>query len=158
MTGQSEPPRWLSDDEQCAWRDYLWAGRLLDRVIDADLEPHGLSLPEYEILAMLSEAPDAGMRMSALADLVVQSRSRLSHTAVRLERRALVLRRPASGDRRGVELLLTPAGREVVDRVSPRHVASVRAHLIDVLSPQELAALGSAMRKVRAAIEASLGP
>lgn len=156
-SGEAQPPatRWLTEHEQQAWRSYLWAGRLLDKVLDSDLQEQGLNLPEYEILAMLSEGPTAGMRMSALADLVVQSRSRLSHTALRLERRGLVVRRQARGDRRGVELRLTDRGRAAVDRLSPRHVASVRVHLIDVLTPEELTVLGEAMRKVRAAIEDS---
>lgn len=151
----AEPTRWLSEDEQQAWRSYLWAGRLLDKVLDSDLQEQGLNLPEYEILAMLSEGPAGGMRMSALADLVVQSRSRLSHTALRLERRGLVWRRQARGDRRGVELRLTDTGRAVVDRLSHRHVASVRAHFIDVVTAEELRVLGEAMGKVRAAIEAA---
>lgn len=144
--------RWLSEQEQTAWRSFLRGTWLLNAVLDDDMQEHGHSLSEYEILAMLSEALPDGLRMSALADLVVQSRSRLSHTALRLERRKLVRRRPTPGDGRGVELSLTPAGLEVVERLAPAHVASVRAHLIDVLTPVQLAELGHAMAIVRAAI------
>ncbi|GAB96470.1 DNA-binding MarR family transcriptional regulator [Kineosphaera limosa] len=146
------PTRWLTAAEQDTWRAYLWAGRLLDKVMDDDLQEHGLSIGEYEILAMLSEAPRAAMRMSTLADFVVQSRSRLSHTAMRLERRDLVARRPAPGDRRGVELTLTGQGRQIVDALAPVHVASVRAHLFDVITPRQAAVLGDAMHRVRAGI------
>lgn len=147
-----EPIRWLSAQEQRAWRAFLRGSRLLNETLDDDMQEHGVSLSEYEILAMLSEAHPEGLRMSALADLVVQSRSRLSHTALRLERRKLVRRRPTPGDGRGVELSLTPAGRATVDRLSPVHVRSVRAHLVDILTPEQLEQVGHAMQIVRAAI------
>ena len=61
-------------------------------------------LSEYEILAQLSESPNRQLRMSELADRVVQSRSRLTHTAIRLEKRGWVVREPCPDDRRGVLL------------------------------------------------------
>ena len=63
---------------------------MLMEALDRDLELHGLSLGEYEIISMLSEAPDRRLRMSELAAIVVQSRSRLTHTAERLEDRGWV--------------------------------------------------------------------
>ena len=78
--------------------EYLRASRLLEAVLDHDLQAHGLQLSEYEIISMLSEQPDRRLRMSEIAELVVQSRSRLTHTAGRLEKRADgCAARPASG-------------------------------------------------------------
>ena len=132
MTGTSRPgsgsPRWLTPQEQTAWRAYLHATRLLERSLDADVSARGVSLSEYEILSMLSEATGGRMRMSALADLVVQSRSRVTHTATRLEKRGLVIREQCHEDGRGVELVLTPAGRELIERLAVVHVESVREH------------------------------
>ena len=145
-------PRWLSEAEQQAWRAYLRATRELDVAMDRDLEPHGLSLPEYELISMLSEAPDSRMRMSTLADLIVQSRSRVTHTAARLERRGWVRREPAPDDGRGVLLVLTPLGRQVLDVTAREHVESVRRHLFDVLTPAQVASLGEVMQAVRDAI------
>ena len=106
-----DEPRWLSDSEQSAWRAYLRGSRILEEALDRDLQAQGLALSEYEILSMLSEAPRARLRMSELADLVVQSRSRLTHTATRLEKRGWVVRESCLSDRRGVELVLTEQGR-----------------------------------------------
>jgi DNA-binding MarR family transcriptional regulator len=50
-----------------AWRRYILASRRLLDVLDADLGEHDLSMPDYEILVQLSEAPDRRMRMSELA-------------------------------------------------------------------------------------------
>lgn len=145
----SDDTRWLTESEQQAWRSYLRATRLLEVALDRDLSHHGTQLSEYEVISMLSEAPDGRMRMSALADLVVQSRSRITHTAARLEKRGWVRREACLDDRRGVELVLTDAGRANIDQMARCHVTSVREHLIEVLEPQEFLALGTALQKVR---------
>lgn len=141
-------PRWLDEQEQRAWRAYLRGNRMLEAALDRDLQAHGLQLSEYEILSMLSEHLGGRMRMSALADLVAQSRSRLTHTAARLELRGWVLREASQGDRRGVELVLTSDGRREVETMAQVHVASVRCRLTDHLSPEQFAALGVAMAAV----------
>jgi DNA-binding MarR family transcriptional regulator len=150
MTTQAQDePRWLSDSEQTAWRAYLRGSRILEEALDRDLQAHGLQLSEYEILSMLSESARQRLRMSELADIVVQSRSRLTHTATRLEKRGWVTRESCLSDRRGVELVLTDQGRERLIETAKAHVESVRRHLLDVMSPEEFEALGSAMARVR---------
>jgi DNA-binding MarR family transcriptional regulator len=149
MTGGPSEPRWLSDAEQQSWRAYLHGSRLLEVALDADLSAVGVSLPEYEILSMLSEADGERMRMSALADLVVQSRSRVTHTASRLQARGLVTREPSLEDGRGVELVLTADGREAIARLARVHVESVRRHFVDLLAPEQFERLGTAMAVVR---------
>lgn len=142
-------PRWLTDEEQLAWRAYLHGARLLEVALDADLAAAGVSLPEYEILSMLSEAPGGRMRMSALADLVVQSRSRVTHTASRLEKQDLVVREPCPEDGRGVELVLTGPGRNLIEVLARLHIESVREHFVDLLTPEQFQQVGAAMKIVR---------
>lgn len=144
--------RWLSEQEQQAWRIFLRGTRELELALDRDLAPFGVSLPEYELISMLSEHPQGRARMSALADTIVQSRSRVSHTAARLEKRGWVVREPAPEDGRGVVLVLTPAGLEAVTRIAVEHVASVRRNLVDVLTPEQFRNVGEAMQAVRDAI------
>jgi DNA-binding MarR family transcriptional regulator len=146
--GTAEEVRWLDADEQHAWRAYLLGVRRLERALDRDLRRYGTQLSEYEIISMLSEQPTSSMRMSALADLVVQSRSRLTHTAARLEQRGWVSRSPADEDRRGVNLTLTETGARFVAELAPHHVESVRRHLCDVLGRADLIALGQLMDRV----------
>ena len=121
--------------------------------MDRDLQTHGLQLTEYEIIMVLSGAPERRLRMSAIAEQVVQSRSRLSHTAGRLEKRGWVRREACVGDRRGVELVLTDAGSAAVIEMAPTHVHSVRANLVAPLSHEEFLALGRAMGVVGRGIE-----
>ena len=118
--GAADQPRWLSAAEQEAWRAYLRGSRELAVALDKDLAEHGVSLPEYELISMLSEAPRGRQRMSALADFIVQSRSRVTHTAARLEKRGWVLREPAPDDgRRWRHVLLTSGRRPSARRFSP---------------------------------------
>lgn len=141
---------WLDDDQQVAWRSYIRSSRALETVLDTELQSGaGMSLSEFELLSMLSEVPDRVLRMSTLADLIVQSRSRVTHTANRLAARGWVERRAAVGDGRGVELVLTDAGLDAVVIGARVHVTSVRRHLVDRLERSELIDLGATMAKVR---------
>lgn len=142
-------PRWLSPDEQRSWRAYLRGSRMLEAALDRDLQSQGVQLSEYELISMLSEAPEGRLRMSVLADLIVQSRSRVTHTAARLENRGWVRREACLQDRRGVELVLTDAGWRAIESMARVHVGSVRRRLLDAMSPEQFGQLGVAMQRVR---------
>lgn len=142
------PARWLSADQQLVWRSYLDAVARIDQHLDERLRPFGLDLGEYEILVRLSESDGRRMRMSDLADAARQSRSRLTHTVSRMEKKALILRTPCPDDRRGVIAQLTDAGVDLLTEAAPEHVASVRDVFIDVVDPADFAALGRAMAAV----------
>lgn len=134
--------RWLSEDEQVTWRLLLHANALLLERLDAELqEGHGLSLPDYEVLAHLSAAPERRLRMRELADRATLSKSRLTHAVDRLERRRFVCRERCEADRRGLFAVLTPTGMDALRAAAPDHVAGVRRHLFDCVSPRDRAAL-----------------
>ena len=112
--------RWLDADQQQAWRAYLVGTTLLMERLDRDLrENHDLSLPEYEILVRLSEAPERMLRMAELADAVKNSRSRITHTIARMEREGLVERRQCAADGRGVLAILTDKGYAMLVDAAP---------------------------------------
>jgi DNA-binding MarR family transcriptional regulator len=141
--------RWLTSDEQLSWRAWLEASVLLhDRLTREMQARHGLTMADYEILVRLSEKPDRQMRMSDLAERTLSSRSRLSHQIDRMEKAGLVERRSCADDRRGAFAMLTERGWTTLVDAAPDHVDSVRTHLVDQLSPQEFADLGSACQKV----------
>ncbi|WP_405806005.1 MarR family transcriptional regulator [Streptomyces sp. NBC_00210] len=140
--------RWLTDDEQCAWRTHLDVSRLLMHQLEKDLQPFGLTNNDYEILVNLSESPDRRMRMSDLAAATLQSKSRLSHQITRMENAGLVRRVNCESDRRGLYAVLTEQGMETMQKVAPHHVASVRKHFIDLLTPEALADLRESLSPV----------
>jgi DNA-binding MarR family transcriptional regulator len=142
--------RWLSSDQQRDWRAFRDGTVLLLDALGHDLEEQtGLSLHEYEVMVRLSEAPGRTLRMSQLATDIAHSRSRLTHTISRMEAAGLVARVACAADARGVNAVLTERGWARLVEAAPSHVASVRERLVDVLSAEQLAALGDAMDAVR---------
>ncbi|MFI6641171.1 MarR family winged helix-turn-helix transcriptional regulator [Streptomyces sp. NPDC050504] len=139
---------WLTDAEQCAWRTHLDVNRLLMYQLEKDLQPFGLTNNDYEILVNLSEADDHRLRMSDLAAATLQSKSRLSHQITRMENAGLVRREHCESDRRGLYAVLTDLGMETMRKVAPHHVASVRRHFIDLLTPEALAHLRASLTPV----------
>lgn len=150
---------WLDDDQQRAWRNYLEG---TTRFVEALGHLHATGLPlslgDYTVLVILSEAPGRTLRMSTLAERLALSRSRLSHTIERMEARGLVSRCAAERDRRGVNCTMTEAGWAAIVEAAPGHVMAVRRLMVDVLSPEEFAVLGRAMAKVAAASKAATTP
>lgn len=141
--------KWLDEQQQVIWRAWLSASTLLPEQLGHDLQrDSGLTLADYEILVRLSESPDRRIRMSSLADRTLSSRSRLSHQIDRMERDGLVSREVCEDDRRGSFAVLTDHGWSTLVAAAPVHVESVRRHLVDVLTPEEFAALGRACAKV----------
>jgi DNA-binding MarR family transcriptional regulator len=116
--------------------------------LEKDLQPFGLTNNDYEILVNLSESPDRRMRMSDLAAATLQSKSRLSHQVTRMESAGLVRRENCESDRRGLYAVLTDEGVATMRKVAPHHVASVRKHFIDLLSPEALAELRESLTPV----------
>lgn len=148
--------RWLTAKEQESWRSWIEASLLLTDRLSRDMQAqHALTFADYEILVWLSEAPDRRLRMSELARRALSSRSRLSHQIDRMERAGLVTREVCAEDRRGSFAVLTETGWRTIVQAAPDHVASVRANLVDILSPEEFAALGAACRKVADALQES---
>src|SRR6187401_467343 len=132
-------PRWLDAEEQKAWRAWLYSSLLLQDRLDRELTHQtGISHAYYEILVALSEAPGRMMRMSELADKCLSSRSRLSHAVSRLEERGWVRRQVCAEDGRGQLAVLTDEGFAALEAAAPVHVESVRAHLFDQLTPQQV--------------------
>ncbi len=140
--GDMTEPRWLSAEEQAAWRPFVDGVRALMDVLDRQLQADS-NLPHsyFEVLIPLSEAEHRTLRMSELAQATRSSRSRLSHAVARLEERGWVRRLECPTDRRGQLAQLTDAGFAVVEAAAPGHVAAVRKYLIDRLSPEQLAVL-----------------
>ena len=147
--------RWLNADEQHAWRAYLSATQLLQAQLDRELQrDSGIPHAYYEILVRLSEAPDRVLRMSDLASAAESSRSRLSHAVARLEAAGWVKRESCPTDRRGSFARLTDTGFAALEAAAPSHVASVRRHLIDQLTPEQVRQLGEISEALLAGLRA----
>ena len=141
-------PKWLSPAEMKAWRSYIIASRHLLEALDTDLNGHDLSMPDYEILAQLSDAPERRLRMSELAEITLLSRSRLSHRMKVMEKAGWVKREACPSDKRGFFAVMTPKGWKAIVAAAPDHVASVRTRFVDHLSTQEQVVLAGIFSRI----------
>ena len=154
----AQAPRWLDAVEMRAWRGQLRMSWLLAAAIERDLRELGLSHPDYYVLVQLSESPDRRMRMTDLADGIQWSKSRLSHHIARMEERGLVAREECNDDARGTFACLTSAGLRAIEAAAPDHVDSIRRHLLDVLTREQLACLGDISERVIAHLADDAAP
>jgi DNA-binding MarR family transcriptional regulator len=141
--------RWLSSEQQAAWRAYIVGTTLLMDTLDRELRhAHGVSLAEYEVLVRLSESPDRSLRMAQIAESMRHSRSRVTHTVTRMEKAGLVTRCAAAGDGRGVQARMTEKGWDLLVRAAPTHVSGVRRHFVDQATDEQFEVLGTVMNAV----------
>jgi DNA-binding MarR family transcriptional regulator len=142
-------PRWLDDNEARAWRGWIQASEHLRAQLNRELQRDtGLSDADFAVLVQLSEAPQQRVRMSDLAGRLAWSKSRLSHQVSRMAERNLLCKENCPNDARGAFAVLTPHGLSEIRRAAPGHVESVRAHLIDLLTPRQLKALAEVFETV----------
>jgi DNA-binding MarR family transcriptional regulator len=116
--------------------------RLLYAQLARDLDRETqLSDSDYEVLSTLTEVEEREMRATALATHLQWSSSRLAHHVGRMEQRGLVRREPCSDDGRGALVRMTRQGWQAIVAAAPKHVAAVRRHFVDRLTPDQLMAL-----------------
>jgi DNA-binding MarR family transcriptional regulator len=157
-TPTERPPRWLSGEEQRAWRALISVTSGVLATLDGELRAeHGLSLGEYEVLVLLSETPEHSLRMTDLAGHLRLSPSGITRRVDGLVRGGLVERRQCPSDRRGSNAVLTAEGMRRLEAAAPTHVRGVRAHFIDQLSARQLANLEAALSTVHVDNEAAAG-
>ena len=141
--------KWLSESEQRAWRGFNAAGQMLATQIERDLVAAAkLSMADYAVLVNLSEVDDRRLRATELADRMSWSRSRLSHQVGRMEARGLVKRENCGDDARGSFVVLTSQGFDTIRDAAPDHVTSVRLHLLNYLTNEQVESLGEIMTAI----------
>jgi DNA-binding MarR family transcriptional regulator len=149
--------RWLDDEEQRAWRSLITMQDGLTEFLDRELRHRcGVSTPDYEVLAHLSESPEGRLRPFELGRLLRWEKSRLSQHLGRMQKRGLVSRDRCVTDQRGAVVTITLRGRDLITAAAPQHVANVRDVFIDQLTKAELKsliAIGDKVRKRLAALE-----
>jgi DNA-binding MarR family transcriptional regulator len=134
--------RWLTEEEQRAWRGLLrMTSQLNARANRLLLQEYGISLADYEVLVALSEAPESQLRVFEVADALAWEQSRVSHQLARMQRRGLITREDCATDARGAFAVLTTAGRAAIEQAAPAHVEQVRQLVFDDLSHEQVSAL-----------------
>jgi DNA-binding MarR family transcriptional regulator len=139
----------LDPRELGAYFVLMEAVSLLQHQVEQQLRAEGdISYVQFQLLARLADARGP-LTMTSLADGVVYSRSGLTYQAGLLDKAGLITRGPSPDDERSTLVTITSAGRELVGRVLPGHVAVVRQLLFSSLSGDDVGHLAGIMTRVR---------
>ncbi|MEK4329343.1 MarR family transcriptional regulator [Paenibacillus sp. FSL R7-0297] len=128
----------LHEDEMRIWN--MWKGsfkRIFGRVVKEMSEHTGLSEGDFGVLDRLVQFGEGKLRQQELADSMDWDKSRLSHHLTRMEKRGLVLRKPLDTDR-GVQIIITSAGRSALEAALPIVSKAIRKHFLDQLTDEDI--------------------
>jgi DNA-binding MarR family transcriptional regulator len=78
---------------------------------------YGVSIPQILCLSFLNDSPSCQATQGKIKDFLNLNSSTASGIISRLENKAYVARLPKNGDKRVVTIELTPAGRELLERI-----------------------------------------
>jgi DNA-binding MarR family transcriptional regulator len=144
----------LTSDELNAWRAFIEGSLRVHTRIDEDLKAaSGMTLFDYHILILLSEAPGGRLRMRDLADCMAFAPSRLTYQATRMEQKGLIAREACEDDARGTYAAITPTGLHALRRAAPAHVRSIRTGFLDALDERDVADLARIFGKAQARLD-----
>lgn len=147
MTDLEAP--WLNDREMQVWRRWLRVQTELPAALGRALNREtGLSMQDFETLVRLSEAPEARLRISTLADQMHWERSRLSHHLRRMAARGLIDKENCKEDGRGAFVVLTAVGQSALEEAAPGHVRAVREIFLDGLGQGRLDQLDAILEQI----------
>lgn len=116
------------------------------------LEEHGLSTVEFEVLTRLARSPGNQLRMTDLAAQTSLSTSGVTRVVDRMERDGLITRRACPSDRRSSHAVVTNAGLHRLDETLPGHLRLIEQWFTGQLDPEALRALLDGLRQIRDAV------
>lgn len=138
MSAVAAKPATKSD----AWRAYFETTQLLTAELERRMKAaSGMDVGDYNILLVLTEAPDHRMRLGGLARAIAFGPNRLTYRLDALERRGWVRREPCPEDKRGLEAVLTPEGRRAFRGAAVPHGRDVKRLLLDHVTEEQAQAL-----------------
>ncbi|MET0492337.1 MAG: MarR family transcriptional regulator [Actinoplanes sp.] len=151
MPDPSIPPAQPLDAEQLtAYLALTEVSSLLEHAVEQQLRADGgLSVPQFHILARLTGAPGRRLRMTDVADSMVYSRSGLTYQASQLEKAGLITRSPGEDDERSINVTLTAAGQDLLNKVMPGHVEVVQNLMMSALSRKDITTITDVLGRMR---------
>ena len=144
-----ETVRWLTPEEQRAWRGFVRLherlGGRLGRLLQSE---SNVSPADFAVLVHLTDTPEGRQRYQDLARALEWEKSRMSHHIARMAGRGMVVREECLEDARGAFVVITDVGRAAVEAAAPRHVEAVRELFMDHVTPAELRVLAEISERV----------
>ncbi len=146
--------RWLTPEEQRAWRGFVRLherlGGRLGRMLQSE---SNVSAADFAVLVHLTDSPEGRQRYQDLARALEWEKSRMSHHIARMAGRGMVVREECAEDGRGAYVVITDVGRAAIEAAAPRHVEAVRELFLDHVTPAELRVLAEISERVIGKLE-----
>ena len=127
------------------WIQLVRAFTRMERRLEQVLERHGLSIPQFDILATLGF--EHGITQQELAERLLVTKGNVCGMIDRLEANGWVERRADPNDRRVNRLFLTRRGKVRLSRTMPDEHALVK-NIMGVLKPVELQTLYQLLQRL----------
>jgi MarR family 2-MHQ and catechol resistance regulon transcriptional repressor len=123
--------------------------RRLTDVLGRELERSvGIPMVYFDVLIHVAADPDGRLTMSRLSTDVALTSGGVTRLVDRMVEAGLVSRENCPSDRRSIYVVLTPVGRDVLERAIAAHVDGIDRHLVAHLDERDRAALAAALAKV----------
>jgi MarR family transcriptional regulator, 2-MHQ and catechol-resistance regulon repressor len=119
--------------------------RTLSQIAEGSIQEAGLCLTDFAALeALLHKGP---LTITEIQGKVLLASGSMTAAVDRLEKKGLIIRRPAPSDRRAKVLELTSEGRRVVETAFRRHAAELESAMA-VLNQREKRQLHALLKKL----------
>ena len=139
----------FSDDYQKAHINLVYtAGWMQVRQATA-FKPYDLTLPQYNILRILRGQHPLPATVALLIDRMLDKTSNASRIVDRLEEKKLVTRTVCPANRRAVDIRITPAGLELLNRIDEAGITQACNNSIGRLTREEAQYLNTLLDKIR---------
>jgi MarR family 2-MHQ and catechol resistance regulon transcriptional repressor len=136
-----------------AYVKLLRAAKAVLARVEPLLVAEGLTPTQLGVLeAVFHKGP---LTQRELGRKVLTSAGNMTDVMDKLERRGLVRRARSAADRRAVRVELTPAGKDLIQSLFPRHASDIEAAMA-VLSDDELQQLSALLKRLGLAAAADL--
>ncbi|MFJ4828925.1 MarR family winged helix-turn-helix transcriptional regulator [Streptomyces sp. NPDC088747] len=143
----------LPPHEAEIWRELGRLVHALPRLLEEDmLQATCVTLTEFSVLSVLSEAPGRRLRMTEIATRTGLTPSRITRLVSALTAKSLVAKERDTSDGRGNVTALTDEGLAELESAWPTHRASARRHFLDHLPEGSAPTLAAALRSVTASL------
>jgi DNA-binding MarR family transcriptional regulator len=117
------------------------------RVGNRHIQTLGLTPGQFDVIAELEGTE--GLTCGQLSEKTLTTKGTLTGVLDRLEKRGFLQRESVDGDRRSINIQLTPKGKAFFDRVFPVHAEYMKPFFVQALKPSEVEVAKRLLRYLR---------
>jgi DNA-binding MarR family transcriptional regulator len=149
MATDEKPPENFRSREQQAAIGLLRTADVVKRSFSQMIEPHGITLQQFNVLRILRGAGSEGLPTLTIGERMIEQTPGVTRLVDRLEKKGLVARAPCAKDRRRVFCRITTKGLDLLKELD-EPVTRWDTRAVSVLPPSDLDSLIDLLDRVRA--------